>query len=67
MERQKDSLRDVFIKELHLLDKKLLEKVTELKELAKGDQSLKEQIKINKEKKEWLDDLVERLDYILEI
>ncbi|MEK4715734.1 dynamin family protein [Sporosarcina sp. FSL K6-5500] len=67
LEEQKTMLRDRFVQELDILDGKLSEKVAEIKELAKGEQFLAQQIKINEEKKSWLNDLVAQLDRILEI
>jgi len=67
LENEKANLREFFIEEMKILKEKLLEKVKEIKELSKGAEALSKQIQENKEKKKWLDDLVDRLEKILEI
>jgi GTPase SAR1 family protein len=67
LEHEKHDLQSLFVNELKLLNEKLLEKVKEIKDLSQEADSLSHQIEVNKEKKQWLDALVIRLENILEI
>ncbi|PGR04079.1 dynamin family protein [Priestia megaterium] len=67
LNQEKNSLRELFINQIRVLRKQLLEKVREVKKLSSQVEFLSDQIETNKQKKQWLDELIHRLNNILEI
>jgi predicted GTPase len=66
-EQEKVSVKKYFIAELESLDKIIISKVNEIKNLSNSATDLEKIIKENEEKNNWLDNLVFRLNKILEV